>query len=264
MRINQMPTVYFKGRVLPAPVQISFTDIPQVENWVWQEAGMTLEFVIRITNSQVEVECKLDRYQNDYMGEIHRRAFDLARACVNVAAFSTGLGVIVFFDEFIGPVGVSHPLVLASPHVVAECTAFKMNPVTLEEKKNLGAILALVMLEPAIFMALNDLIQAISTPHMAPANCGRVLDGLRKLVAPDMDPKQGWPIFQKVINVDEPYLTFISEHSKEPRHGGHIRIDGPTTMEISRRTWAIMNRFLEFRKRGNLPLPVAEFPILNG
>jgi hypothetical protein len=191
MRINQMPTVYFKGRVLPAPVQISFTDIPQVEKWVWQEAGMTLEFVIRITNSQVEVECKLDRYQNDYMGEIHRRAFDLARACVNVAAFSTGLGVIVFFDEFIGPDGVSHPLVLASPHVVAECTAFKMNPVTLEEKKNLGAILALVMLEPAIFMALNDLIQAISTPHMAPANCGRVLDGLRKLVCARYGSKAG-------------------------------------------------------------------------
>jgi hypothetical protein len=134
----------------------------------------------------------------------------------------------------------------------------------MQEKKDLAEILGLVMREPALFMALNDLIHAVSTPHMTPANCGRVVDGLRKLVAPNMDPKQGWPIFQKTINADELYLTFISEHSKEPRHGGHVRIDGPTTTEIARRTWAIMNRFLEFRKRGNLPLPLADFPVLRG
>jgi len=258
-----MPTIYFKGRVLPTAVQISFTDIPQVK-WVWQEEGITFDFVIRIMKSQVEVECKLDRYEDGYMVEIHRRAFDLARACVNVAAFGTGFGVTVSFDEFIGPNGISSSLVFTNPHLIAECTAFKMNPVTLEEKRNLEAILALVMREPALFMALNDLIQAVSTPHMAPANCGRILDGLRKLVAPGIEPKRGWPIFQTTIQTDEPYLSFISEHSKKPRHGEHVRIDGPTTTEIAKRTWIIMNRFLEFRKRGNLPLPLAEFPILKG
>jgi len=139
-----------------------------------------------------------------------------------------------------------------------------MNPITKEEKRDLEAILAIVMKEPALFMALNDLIQAVSVPHMTPTNCGRVLDGLRKLVAPGMEPKQGWPIFQQTIQADEPYLTFISELSKKPRHGEHIRIDGITTTEIAKRTWIIMNRFLEFRKRGNQQLPLAEFPLLKG
>ena len=112
-----MPTVYFKGRVLPAPVQISFTDIPQV-NWVWEEKNIAFDFVIRITKSQVEVECKLDRYQDDYMVEIHRRAFDLARACVNVAAFATGFGVSVIFEEFVGPDGIPSALLFPNPHLV--------------------------------------------------------------------------------------------------------------------------------------------------
>lgn len=258
-----MPTVYFKGRVLPAAVQVSFTDIPQVK-WVWEEENITFDFAVRIINSQVEVECKLDRYQDNYMVEIHRRAFDLARACVNVAAFGTGFGITVFFEQFVGPNGIPSALVFTNPHLAPECTAFKMNPVTLEEKRNLEVILALVMREPAVFMALNDLIEAVSVPHMVPTNCGRILDGLRKLVTPGIEPKQGWPIFQKTIQADEPYLSFISEHSKKPRHGEHIRIDGPTTTEIARRTWIIMNRFLEFRKRGNLPLPLAEFPLLKG
>jgi len=120
-----MPTLYFKGKVLPETVQISFTDIPKPK-WVWEEEGITFDFVIRITNSNVEVECKLDRYQDSYMEEIYRRAFDLARACVNVAAFATGLGVTVFFNQFIKPDGTVTALVFTNPNLVPECTAFKM------------------------------------------------------------------------------------------------------------------------------------------
>ncbi len=258
-----MPIVHFIGRILPAAVQISFTDIPQGK-WEWPEAGLSLDFTIRITNSQINVECKLDHYKDDYIVELHRRAFDLARACVNVAAFGTGFGIFVFFDKFVGPSGIPSDLLFTNPRLVGECTAFKMNPVTMDEKRDLEKVLAIVMMEPGLFMALNDLIQGVSVPHMTPANCGRVVDALRKLVTPGIEPKQGWPIFQQVVQADEPYLTFISEHSKKPRHGEHVRIDGPTTTEIARRTWIIMNRFLEFRKRGNQPLPPAEFPMLMG
>ena len=258
-----MPTVYFRGMVLPQTVAISFTDIPQGK-WEWLEEGLTLNFTVRITESKVEVECKLDRYKDDYLVELHRRALDLARACVNIAAFASGYCVTVFLGEFVGPTGTTSALLFSASYLASECTAFKMNPSTLEEKQNLSNVLTLVMSEPALFMALNALIEGISIPHMAPINCGRVLDGLRKLVVPGIDAKKAWPVFQATMQVDEAYLAFISEHSKNPRHGENVRIDGPTTMEISKRAWVIMNRFLEFRKRGSLPLPLAEFPLLKG
>jgi hypothetical protein len=258
-----MPTVSFIGRVLPAPVQISFTDIPK-PSWEWVEEHIKIDFTIHIEKSRVQVDCELDSYKDEYMVELHRRVFDLARVCVNVAAFGTGFGLYVIFEQFVLPNGVVTELIFtAPPDLVAECTAFKMNAVTTEEKKVMEQILALVMGEPALFMLLNDLIQCLSIPHVTPVNCGRVIDGLRKLITPG-DPEKAWPPFRNEMHVDEAYTKFVSENSKEHRHGGHLRIDGPTTTEILKRTWIIMNRFIEYRKSGNKPLSLTKFPLLMG
>jgi hypothetical protein len=66
---------------MPAPVKLSFTDIPSAE-WAWQEVGLTLHFFTRVIDSRVEVECQLDNYSEEYFGELYRRSLDLARACV--------------------------------------------------------------------------------------------------------------------------------------------------------------------------------------
>jgi hypothetical protein len=47
-----------------------------------------------------------------------------------------------------------------------------------------------------------------------------------------------------------------------PRHGDPAHIPAITTTEITRRSWKIMNRFFEYKKRDNGPLPLAEFPLL--
>jgi hypothetical protein len=259
-----MPTLFYRGRILPSPVKVSFQDIPTVK-WTLPGSGLTLDLIVRISESKVEVECTLDPYQDQYDNEIYWRALDAARACVNVAGFATGYGMTVFFDEFVRPDGTIAPLIFAAPiEILAECKAYKVNPVTLGDKKTLEQILLLVMTEPPLFTVLNDLIQAVALPHVIPANCGRVLDALRKLIAPGTEPKQGWPVFRGTIHVDEAYTTFISEHSKNPRHGELVRYGGHITTEILKRTWIIMNRFLEFRKRGNQPLPLADFPVLKG
>lgn len=244
-------------------VQVSYIDIPR-PTWTWEEEHVTMQFTITINNSLVRVDCEIDRFQDDYLVEIHRRAFDLARSCVNVAAFATGFGMNLIFELFVRPDGVAVPIQFRVPSdLVAESTAVKLPAVTVEERKTMEQVLSLVMAEPALFLLLNDLIQCASTPHVTPTNCGRVWDGLRKLVAPGDEPKKMWPLFREAMHVDEKYATFVSEHSKTPRHGGHIRIDGPTTAEILKRTWILMNRFLEYRKRGNT-LPLAEFPLLTG
>jgi hypothetical protein len=258
-----MPIVKFLGRVLPSVVDVSFTDVPQM-NWVVSELGITMDLSVHITKSIVEVDCDVTRYQDEYIVHLYMRAFDLARACVDMAAFSTGHSLTVVLDTFVKPDGTAGPLLFTDAALAAECTAFKMNPVTDDEKKAFGEVMRLVLIEPPLFMALNDLIQAISLPHHGPTNCARVLDGLRNLVAPGLEPKQGWPVFQSTVNADEAYLSFVTGHSKKPRHGDRTFIPGTITTDIAKRTWIVMNRFLEYRKRGNKPLPSAEFPWLKG
>jgi hypothetical protein len=256
--------ITFKGRVLPEVVKISLSDIPTV-SWQWPEANLAIGLSVRVNNSIVEVTCDVPHYKSDYLGELHRRAFDVARACVNLGAFSTGLGLIVIFEEYVLPDGAHSKILLnTSPDVLAQVTAFKIPAVTADERKLFEQVLTLVVREPALFMALNDLAETITVPHATAVNCGRVLDAVRNMVAPGAEPKKGWPILRDMLRVDEAYVIFISENSKTHRHGDRTRIDGPTTLEIQKRTWSIMNRFLEFRKQGNQQLPLAEFPLLVG
>jgi hypothetical protein len=67
-----------------------------------------------------------------------------------------------------------------------------------------------------------------------------------------------------VLNLDLDYLKLISDASTNPRHGVPERAGGLLCSEVVLRTWNVMNRFFEYRKRGNVPLPLAEFPLLKG
>ena len=76
-----MLKLQFIGKILPEPVKISVS-APEVK-WKWQEENLELTFRVRIDNSVVNVECDIERYEAGYLAELHRRAFDLARASKN-------------------------------------------------------------------------------------------------------------------------------------------------------------------------------------
>ena len=64
------------------------------------------------------------------------------------------------------------------------------------------------------------------------------------------------------LNLSKSYLDFIVDTSKGPRHGDRSYIDQPTLNEVIKRSWIIMNRFLECRLREGEALPSLEFPEL--
>jgi len=66
-----------------------------------------------------------------------------------------------------------------------------------------------------------------------------------------------------VLNISRDYQQWISEQAKGPRHGDPAFVPGDVTVEITHRTWVVMNRFLEYRKRGNQPLTAPDFPLLS-
>jgi len=123
-------------------------------------------------------------------------------------------------------------------------------------------VLNTVLTEPSVFMALNDLITAISLPHHSSVTCARAIERLRHLVAPGTPRKDSWESLRQNLNIDRKYLEFVTVHSTGPRHGDPEHIPGTITTEVTQRAWKIMNRFLEFRKRGNVPLQLSEFPLL--
>ena len=119
--------------------------------------------------------------------------------------------------------------------------------------------------DPDVMLAVNDLIASIAVSHHGPINCGRVVEVIRDAIAPrSAKEKQAWEIMRTSLNLSFDYVQFITHVSKGPRHGKRM---GVTTQdqfnETINRAWTVMNRFFEYKKRGDVALPIDLFPLLS-
>jgi hypothetical protein len=256
-----MPTITFVGRVFPACYQISLSSNPL--DWKWEQENLTLHFDCRVEKSIVTVACTLDRYGPEYFAEIHKRAFDVIRSAINLAAFASGVGFNVIFESVINASGQKTMFALQDLSLARLCTSFSLDSQT--GKTPIGRIWDLVVSDPPLFQALDDLIVSITLPHHAAVGCARAIEGLRNLIAtPGATVSQAWEQMRNALQLDRSFLQLITDTSTAPRHGNRNFIPGTTVTEIIRRSWIIMDRFLEYRKRGNSPLAATDFPVLVG
>lgn len=94
-----MPIIKFTGRVLPDVMLITVTDHPAID---WYDADIQVQcsFKIAIQQGVIEIDCILDKYQDSDLARVYMRAFDLARATVDLTCFSTGYGLTVILDRY--------------------------------------------------------------------------------------------------------------------------------------------------------------------
>jgi hypothetical protein len=89
------------------------------------------------------------------------------------------------------------------------------------------------------------------------------MEHLRNLITPRQGKAQGWANMRELLNVELPYLKLITDNSLGPRHGDFSGSSAPDVFEARKRSWIIMSRYLEFKKRGGIAsLPLASFPLL--
>lgn len=260
-----MPIVHMLGVVLPPPpfVDLTLTDLPQLLYKPTEAGGLEIAVTVKVTSSLIDVECSLNRFQDDDIGQIHKISLDLARASINLVSFLKGYGLSVYLHTLIKPDGVRNALLPENPQLASICTAFTIGPAAVLEQNTFHKVVSLVFTEPDLFMALDDLILSQSQPHHGPVTCARAVEGIRNMIAPNVERKIGWKIMNESLRLDRTYSDLITSTSTGGRHGDRTFVPGNVTMEIQRRSWVVMNRFLEFRKRGSQPLPESEFPILS-
>jgi len=256
-----METVHFLGRVLPPVAKITVGYDPTIQ---WKEPALLdfePSFVVHIKDSNVDVECQLDAFRLDRYIGLYTRAFDLARAAVDLVALSTGFSLTVSFETFVYPDGKHDPILFSNPVLGALCTAFQVGT---SAGKDFDAVYKIVVGDFQIFMALRDLIDANTLPHIGVINCGRVLDGIKRMISPtEKNQPRAWAAMQTALNISQPYQQWVTDLSANPRHADRSHITGVDTTEALTRTWRVMNRFLEYKKRGNAPLTAPDFPVLN-
>jgi hypothetical protein len=252
-----MHSIHFIGRVLPGAIEVTVSFKPKI---LWEDAdiGFPMEFTCSIEKSKLEVECRLAEYQTGHFAALYMRALDICRAQVDLVAFKMGVGLTVIFDSFRDPSGETTQIVSRDENLARLSTAFSL-------EQGFDQLCAKVIQSVPLFMALRDLISAISLPHVSLVDCARAMDRLKHLVAtPGSKDKQAWQQLRQALQIDETYLKYITDHSANPRHGHPGHISGTITTEVTRRAWIIMNRYFEYLKRDCVPLSSSEFTLLTG
>jgi hypothetical protein len=253
---KEMPTLQLIGRLLPQAIQVSTSVVPVI-SWTDPQTGISERFTIQIQNSVLYVNCHLSRFEKSELGKIFSRARDFARVSVDLISFSTGRPLSLTFETLIDPDGRLSAPIAEEKTLPPLCTSYSLQDASYPQ------VLQLVASSPPLFMALNDLIVAITVSGQSAINCARAIEGLRNMmVTPQTSRKDAWSIFRQNLHVEEAYLTLITDTSTGPRHGDRTSVPGTTLAEILRRSWILMNRFIEYEKRGSKPLPEVEFPLL--
>jgi len=251
-----MPTVHFLGKIVPEGVVKVTIDHKPIVTWTLTDASITGNFIINVRDSLVDVEISLNAYRPDLFADVYIRALDLSRGSIHTVAFAMGYGLNVLLEKFIDPAGTMTLIAASDDTLPALSTA-----VTLQT--DFDQVHSIVLTDTSVRHALNDLIQAITLPHVGPVNSALAMDRLKHLIAPELKDPQAWKKMRDVLQIDEPYLKYITDASKSGRHGRPDYIPGTITTETLHRAWTVMNRYLEYRKRNAGPLPTSEFPLLD-
>ncbi len=257
-----MDSVTFYGKVQPPFDTLSVGGLPRVD-WPATESESAVALFMALDSSYLKVRCEVESYSPSLLGELHKRAIDFAQTLLDLVTFCTGYPYSIRFDAFSGTDGVMLPFRARSLHLGDKCTAFRIDSKSDEDRAALRQVAGLTLTEPALFMALRDLTQSFSSVHYTVLNCARAIDGLCTIMTPIGKRRdQGWPVLQRELNLSEDYIKYITHHSKGPRHGDRSFIPGSVNDEVMTRSWTIMNRFLEYRKRDSKQLPSDQFPML--
>src|SRR2546430_9420982 len=147
-----MLTVRFTGRVLPEALGVSIPNQPTF-HWKADDLGLDMTFRVRIGDGSIMVDCDVNKFdENAHLVPLFMRASDIASACVDLAAFATGNGLMVVLETFTDDAGTSIPLAAQHPALGERASAAK--PGT----PGFDMLLQIVLAEPPLFLAVHDLI----------------------------------------------------------------------------------------------------------
>jgi hypothetical protein len=219
------------------------------------------EYYISLVDSAIEIKCRFDNITPSHPYELWQQGLTITQGLVDLAAFQMGAGAVTIIDKWINEDGVADELALSDPALKQMCTVFGQD-------KRFGIVSNLLMAEPAILSALNDLVLTNVIVTQTLINAARSVETIRVLIAGPSkssdERKKAWVTMQQALNLDQAYVTYITQSSIDPRHGNQVPVTTPTVHEARLRAWKIMDRFLHYRLGGNQPLPQVWFPMLLG
>lgn len=251
-----MVTLEVLGRVHPQGFTVNIA-APEV-TYTADDGTLTGRMEIRVIDSAISVKWTLNRYAPDQLFHVWRHSQRVVTGMVDLIALRLGVAAVVVLDRYRDNQGREELITLGEPAVKGLITS-------LANEADIEKVFALLADEQELLLVVEDLITGLGSQDHKTINCARCVEAVRQLIAGyDLEPKQQWPIIHENLNLDANYLKLITDHSKDHRHGKQTPVDPTIVVEIMRRTWIVIDRFIHFRLGRNGRLDLREFPLLTG
>ena len=254
-----MQKVRFLGRVVPGGAKLNVFGAQML----WEEGnerGLSAKIWCNIVESTVSIDCEVENLTLGNpisLGKLYEGVFMSVQHIIDIAAFNMASGMLLAIESFVDPSGQSLELKLDNLALQSLCTAFSLS--------DLSEFLMMASHDPIFLLALNDLNMALAYPGQRLVSCGRAIDGIRHVIAGiGIAQKAGWGAVRIALNVDRLYLQLITDASTRPRHGERNFGVLDQVDEVIKRSWVLMNRLFEYKKRGDQNLTGPDFPQLTG
>jgi hypothetical protein len=255
-----MPTIRFLGRVAPFAVNVSLGSIPYgISNHAL--LGFESKWELQIIDSNVTVIIEINKFDVDRdLQPVINHAQDIVGIAINLLSIKTGLALYGLLDRLRLPSGEMH-------FVHCKELEFPKHMTAVHQHSDLEQVLRIATSDHNIAMTLRDITDGLRQNYSGIIGAARAIDSICNYFIPEGgERKDGWPRMRAALNATEPYVQSISEQSKGPRHAKWSSASIANDQEARKtmeRAWILMNRFLEYRKRGDHPLPASEFPLLD-
>jgi hypothetical protein len=244
----------FEGRVIP---ELRKVTIPQISPIQYSDPwGFHGDIYITIVDGRVEIDCVcFDAEPRTDM--CIERSFECATALVDLYAFTKGWSLSVVRDRMI--VGTT-----VRPLAISELSLQPLAS-SIASDDDFRAVWKQLLKAFNLKFALHDLVTSIGSLNYPHIGATRSVEAIRRLIAPDaQNENMAWSKMRSLLNIERVYLQQITDASRDPRHGNRGGVTGEGQLVVMQRAWTIMNRYLEFMKRGGgEPLPQNEFPVLS-
>lgn len=218
-----------------------------------------MEFQVEINESAIKATCIVENYKSDWLPWLYNYALDFTRAQIDIVGFARGGAFELSFERAeLPPDGNITDLDFEDKALSSICSAFDLD----DTKQFLGTLQS-ILKNPNDFLAFSEVSLAIRHPNQRMAACARAMERVRNSISPDESSEtKSWETMRQVLNIDRAYIQFITDASKEHRHGKLKYKTGVENADVLKRTWTIMNRFSAYRNGGSSPLLPSDYPTL--
>jgi hypothetical protein len=250
--------ISFLGRVHPKGTVISIR-VKRSVDVIDTYGRFTARIFTFVDNSRVTIDCFFDNLFDNYRSELFTYAMNCVRPHVDLVSFSNFVGTIVVIDKVIDIDNRTTLLAHFYPQMSGLCSSFSST-------SNWESVLIFAMESPTLKLALHDLILALTIPDQLAINCARSVEGVRTLISgPRIKGKSSkeWGQMNDALNLLESYTQYITQRSQSHRHADRTLIVREEQEEILRRSWTIMDRYLNYRLSNCQRLDQVKFPVLS-